>query len=89
MELRLEDERKTAMEVILQLKEYLSRMCGSSEDLLELVLSVDDSMECFLCDESFEDIVFSFSPRNKSQLICQYITEVFSLVYVKILGDSQ
>ena len=42
-------------------------MCGSSEDLLELELSVDDSIECFLCDESFEDIVFSFSPTNKSQ----------------------
>ena len=40
-------------------------MCGSSEDLLELELSVDDSMECFLCDGSFEDIMFSFSPRNK------------------------
>ena len=42
-------------------------MCGSSEDLLELELSVDDSIECFLCDGSFEGIVFSFSPRNKSQ----------------------
>ena len=42
-------------------------MCGSSEDLLELELSVDDSIECFLCDGSLEDIKFSFSPRNKSQ----------------------
>ena len=42
-------------------------MCGSSEDLLELELSVDDSIECFLCDDSFEDIMFSFSPRNKIQ----------------------
>ena len=42
-------------------------MCGSSEDLLELELSVDDSIECFLCDGSLEGIKFSLSPRKKSQ----------------------
>ena len=44
-------------------------MCGSSEDLLELELSVDDSIECFLCDGSLEDIKFSFSPRKKAKEI--------------------
>ena len=44
-------------------------MCGSSEDLLELELSVDDSIECFLCDGSLEDIKFNFSPRKKAKEI--------------------
>ena len=45
---------------------YLSRRYCSSEDLLEL--SVDDSREWPLREESLEDIMFSVSPKILDKL---------------------